>query len=103
MPDTDRRFVMRVPAQSYLRFDRNDYSLDPRLVGRRVEVRVSQTEIAVVALDTGGSPAATRAGSPAASRSLTPTTRPRSTGCGVSAERAATSTSSCARSRAMTS
>jgi transposase len=53
MPDTDRRFVMRVPAQPYLRFDRNDYSLDPRLVGRRVEVRVSQTEITVVALDTG--------------------------------------------------
>lgn len=53
MPDADRRFVMRVPAQPYLRFDRNDYSLDPRLVGRRVEVRVSQTEITVVALDTG--------------------------------------------------
>jgi transposase len=52
MPDTDRRLVMRVPAQPYLRFDRNDYSLDPRLVGRRVEVRVSQTEITVVALDT---------------------------------------------------
>src|SRR5512144_117073 len=48
MPDTDRRFVMRVPAQPYLRVDRNDYSLDPRLVGRRVEVRVSQTEITAV-------------------------------------------------------
>ena len=33
--------------------DRNDYSLDPRLVGRRVEVRVSQREIIAVALDTG--------------------------------------------------
>jgi transposase len=53
MPDTDRRLVMRVPAQPYLRFDRNDYSLDPRLVGRRVEVHVSQTEITVIALDTG--------------------------------------------------
>jgi hypothetical protein len=53
MPDTDRRFVMRVPAQPYLRVDRNDYSLDPRLVGRRVDVRVSQTEITAVALDTG--------------------------------------------------
>ena len=41
MPDSDRRSVMRVPAQPYLRVDRNDYSLDPRLVGRRVEVRVS--------------------------------------------------------------
>ena len=45
MPDSDRRSVMRVPAQPYLRVDRNDYSLDPRLVGRRVELRVSQTEI----------------------------------------------------------
>src|SRR5947209_19665979 len=40
-------------AQPYLRFDRNDYSLHPRLVGRRVEVRVSQAEISAVALDTG--------------------------------------------------
>jgi transposase len=53
LPETDRRFVTRVPAQPYLRFDRNDYSLDPRLVGRRVEVRVSQTEIWAVALDSG--------------------------------------------------
>ena len=30
MPDTDRRFVIRVPPQPYLRFDTNDYSLDPR-------------------------------------------------------------------------
>jgi transposase len=53
MPDTDRRFVTRVPAQPHLRFDRNDYSLDPRLVGRRVELRVSQTELIALALDSG--------------------------------------------------
>jgi transposase len=53
LPDTDRRFVTRVARQPYLRFDRNDYSLDPRLVGRRVEVRVSQTELTAFALDTG--------------------------------------------------
>jgi transposase len=53
MPDSDRRFVARVPAQPYLRIDRNDYSLDPRLVGRRVEVRVTQSEVTAVALDTG--------------------------------------------------
>jgi hypothetical protein len=53
MPDPDRRFVIRVAQQPYLRFDRNDYSLDPRLVGRRVEVRVSQTELTAFALDTG--------------------------------------------------
>ncbi len=53
IPDLDRRFVWRVPQQPYLRFDRNDYSLDPRLAGRRVEVRVSQREIKAGALDTG--------------------------------------------------
>jgi transposase len=52
-PDADRRFVVRVAQQPYLRFDTNDYSLDPRLAGRRVEARVSQTEITAVALDTG--------------------------------------------------
>jgi hypothetical protein len=53
LPDADRRFVLRVPAQPYLRFDTNDYSLDPRLAGRRVEARVSQTDISAVALDSG--------------------------------------------------
>jgi transposase len=53
MPDTDVRFVTRVQAQPYLRFDRNDYSLDPRLVGQRVEVRAGQAQISAVALDTG--------------------------------------------------
>lgn len=53
LPDTDRRWMIRVPPQPYLRFDRNDYSLDPTLVGRRVEVHASQTEIIGVALDTG--------------------------------------------------
>jgi transposase len=52
-PDLDRRFVVRVPPQPYVRVDRNDYSLDPRLVGRRVEVRVSQREVTAVCLDTG--------------------------------------------------
>ena len=53
MPETDRRFVIRVAQQPYLRFDTNDYSLDPRLAGRRVEVLVSQREITAVALDSG--------------------------------------------------
>jgi transposase len=53
LPCLDRRFVVRVPQQPYLRFDTNDYSLDPRLAGRRVEVRVSQRAITAVALDTG--------------------------------------------------
>jgi hypothetical protein len=53
MPDTDRRFVTRVPAQPYLRVDRNDYSIDPAFAGRRVEVRVSQGEVIAVVLDAG--------------------------------------------------
>ena len=52
-PDLDRRWVTRVPPDPHLRFDTNDYSRDPDLVGRRVEVRVSQREIMAVALDTG--------------------------------------------------
>ena len=36
-----------------VRVDRNDYSIDPAFAGRRVEVRVSQTEVTAVVLDTG--------------------------------------------------
>jgi transposase len=53
LPWPERRFTVRVPPQPYLRFDTNDYSLDPRLAGRRVEVRISQRELVAVALDTG--------------------------------------------------
>jgi transposase len=53
MPDLDRRHVVRVPAQPLVRIDRNDYSIDPAFAGRRVEVRVSQTEVTAVVLDTG--------------------------------------------------
>jgi transposase len=52
-PDTDRRWVLRVPPDPYLRFDTCDYSLDPRLVGRRVEAWVTERELMAVALDTG--------------------------------------------------
>ena len=52
-PDIDRRWVLRVPPDPYLRFDTCDYSLDPGLVGRRVEARVSEREVSAVALDTG--------------------------------------------------
>jgi transposase len=52
-PDTDRRWVLRVPPDPYLRFDTNDYSLDPQLVGRRVEARVTGREVLAVALDSG--------------------------------------------------
>ncbi|MCA1698510.1 MAG: integrase core domain-containing protein, partial [Actinobacteria bacterium] len=52
-PALERRFVVRVPPQPYVRVDTCDYSLDPELVGRRVEVRVSQREVSATALDTG--------------------------------------------------
>jgi hypothetical protein len=53
LPDVDRRLVTRVPPDPYLRVDTNDYSLDPSLVGRRVELRVSQRQVFGVALETG--------------------------------------------------
>lgn len=52
-PDVDRRWVMRVAPDPYLRFDTNDYSLDPDRVGRRVEVRADQREITATCLDSG--------------------------------------------------
>lgn len=53
MPSVAERFTLRVAPQPYFRFDRNDYSLDPRLVGRRVEIRCGQRAICAVSLDTG--------------------------------------------------
>jgi len=52
-PDVDRRWVLRVAPDPFLRFDTCDYSLDPGLVGRRVDVRVTDREVSAVALDTG--------------------------------------------------
>ena len=52
-PDTDRRWVTRVAPDPHLRFDTCDYSLDPALVGRRVEVRVSEREVLASCLDSG--------------------------------------------------
>jgi len=53
MPDTSRRWVTRVAPDPFLRLDTNDYSLDPGLVGRRIEVRADQRSVTAVALDTG--------------------------------------------------
>jgi transposase len=52
-PDTDRCWVLRVPPDPHLRFDRCDYSLDPAFVGRRVEARVTEREVLATVLDTG--------------------------------------------------
>jgi transposase len=53
LPDTDRRLVTRVPAQPFVRVDRNDYSIDPAFAGRRIELRVSQSDVTAAVLDTG--------------------------------------------------
>ena len=53
LPEMDRRSVVRVPPQPYLRVDRNDYSIDPAFAGRRVELRVTQGEVTAIVLDTG--------------------------------------------------
>jgi transposase len=52
-PDVDRRWVARVAPDPFLRFDTCDYSLDPGLVGQRVEVRITSREVLAVALDSG--------------------------------------------------
>ena len=51
--DLDERLVVRVPPDPHVRVDTNDYSLDPAMVGRRVEVRISQRELTATCLDTG--------------------------------------------------
>ncbi len=53
LPNLDRRLVLRVPPQPYARVDTVDYSLDPRFAGRRIELRVSQSEVRATALETG--------------------------------------------------
>jgi hypothetical protein len=53
LPQTDRRMVVRVAQQPFVRVDRNDYSIDPRFAGRRVDVRVFQSEVIAVVLDSG--------------------------------------------------
>jgi transposase len=53
MPDCARRWTTRVAPDPHLRVDTNDYSLDPALVGRRVEVIVDQRTVTAACLDTG--------------------------------------------------
>ena len=47
-PDVSLRFSTRLPRDHYVRVDTNDYSVNPRFVGRRVEVRVTLDEVVVV-------------------------------------------------------
>lgn len=47
LPDVSLRFGTRVPRDHYIRVETNDYSVNPRFVGRRVEVRVNLNTIVV--------------------------------------------------------
>jgi len=47
LPDPSWRFSTRLPRDHYVRVDTNDYSVNPRFVGRRIEVRVSLDEVIV--------------------------------------------------------
>jgi transposase len=45
LPDPSWRFTTRLPRDHYVRVDTNDYSVNPRYVGRRVAVRVTLDEV----------------------------------------------------------
>jgi hypothetical protein len=47
LPDPSLRFSVRLPRDHYVRVDTCDYSVNPRFVGRHVEVRVTLTEVVV--------------------------------------------------------
>jgi transposase len=53
LPDPAWRFSTRLPRDHYVRVDTNDYSVNPRFVGRRVEVRVTLDEVVVSCDGTG--------------------------------------------------
>ena len=47
LPDPSWRFTTRLPRDHYVRVDTNDYSVNPRYVGRRVDVAVTLDEVVV--------------------------------------------------------
>lgn len=47
LPDPSMRFRTRLPRDHYVRVDTNDYSVNPRFVGRRVDVQVTLGEVVV--------------------------------------------------------
>lgn len=48
LPDPSWRFTTRLPRDHYVRVATNDYSVNPRFVGRRVEVKVTLDEVIAV-------------------------------------------------------
>jgi hypothetical protein len=47
LPDPTWRFSVRLARDHFVRVDTNDYSVNPRFVGRRVDVRVGLEEVVV--------------------------------------------------------
>jgi transposase len=47
LPDPSLRFSVRLPRDHYVRVDTCDYSVNPRFVGRHVDVRVTLSEVIV--------------------------------------------------------
>ncbi len=47
LPDTTLRWSTRLTRDPYVRVDANDYSVNPRFIGRRVEVRVDLDTVVV--------------------------------------------------------
>jgi hypothetical protein len=45
LPDPSWRFTPRLPRDNYARVETNAYSVNPRSVGRRIEVRVTLDEV----------------------------------------------------------
>jgi hypothetical protein len=45
LPDPAPRFGLRLARDHYVRVDTNDYSVNPRFVGRRIEVRVDVSSV----------------------------------------------------------
>ena len=52
LPDPSWRFSTRLPRDHYVRVDTNDYSVNPRFIGRRVDVRVTLDEVIVTCAGT---------------------------------------------------
>jgi hypothetical protein len=47
LPDTDWRTQIRLGADHWVRVDTNDYSVHPKAIGRRIEVRMDADEVTV--------------------------------------------------------
>lgn len=47
LPDPSWRYTTRLGRDHYVRVDTNDYSVNPRFIGRRVDIKVTLDEVTV--------------------------------------------------------